>query len=65
VTDAGFSMHAVSCPGCGGPFDAVHLRSCPYCGREYEASDRDWVVTEIYGRKLPGRGSGLTERQTA
>lgn len=47
VTDPGFSIHAVNCGNCGGSFDAMHERNCPYCGREYNASESDWVITEI------------------
>ena len=47
VTDPGFSIHAVNCGNCGGSFDAMHERNCPYCGREYNASESDWIITEI------------------
>ncbi len=45
--DPGFSIHRVSCPSCGGSFDATHRRDCPYCGAGYELRKKDWVVVDM------------------
>ena len=45
-----FTFLRVSCDGCGGSFDAMHMRNCPYCGREYERKKKDWVLTGLKRR---------------
>ncbi|MCR4632764.1 MAG: hypothetical protein K5648_01395 [Erysipelotrichaceae bacterium] len=45
--DPGFSIHRVSCPSCGGSFDAVHRKDCPYCGNAYDLKKKDWIVKKI------------------
>lgn len=47
-TELGFSFAAVSCPSCGGSFDARHVKACPYCNTEYLHEEHDWVVTDIW-----------------
>lgn len=49
-SDAGFSIHKVSCESCGASFDAVHDAACPYCGTKYDISGKDWVVVSISHR---------------
>ena len=46
-TDLGFSVTAVSCPSCGGSFDAEKVRKCPFCGNDYPLEENEWVVTDI------------------
>jgi hypothetical protein len=46
-TELGFSFSAVSCPSCGGSFDARNVKACPYCGNEYLHEEHDWVITNI------------------
>ena len=45
--DPGFSIHRVSCPSCGGSFDAVYKRDCPYCGNPYDLKKKDWIVQDM------------------
>lgn len=44
----GFSITSVSCPGCGGSFDAVRQKKCPYCGREYHMEEESWVIEQMH-----------------
>lgn len=44
----GFSITSVSCPGCGGSFDAVRQKKCPYCGNEYHMDEESWVIEEMH-----------------
>ena len=46
-TELGFSFAAVSCPSCGGSFDARHVKACPYCNKEYQHEKHDWIITDI------------------
>ena len=46
-TALGFSVRAVSCPSCGGSFDAEQVKHCPYCGNEYDLMKHDWILTNI------------------
>ena len=46
-TELGFSFSAVSCPSCGGSFDARNVKACPYCNTEYLHEEHDWVITNI------------------
>ncbi len=49
----GFSITSVSCPGCGGSFDAVRQRYCPFCRLEYPMQKYNWVIREMkFYRKL-------------
>ncbi len=45
--DPGFSIHRVSCPSCGGSFDAMHRRNCPYCDSPYDLKKKDWIVKSM------------------
>ena len=45
--DPGFSIHKVSCPTCGGSFDAMHRRDCPYCGSPYDLKKKDWIIRDM------------------
>lgn len=44
----GFSITSVSCPGCGGSFDAVRQKKCPYCGSEYHMEEESWVIEQMH-----------------
>lgn len=46
-TELGFSFAAVSCPPCGGSFDARNVKVCPYCGTAYLHEENDWVMTGL------------------
>lgn len=46
-TDYGFSITKVSCPDCGGSFDASMMRRCPYCQSPYDLKENDWTITYI------------------
>ena len=43
----GFSITFVSCPDCGGSFDAVRQRICPYCGKEYHMENESWIIEKM------------------
>lgn len=43
----GFSFKAVSCPNCGGSFDAMYSAKCPYCGNIYDIESDEWIVTSL------------------
>ena len=43
----GFSITSVSCPCCGGSFDAVRQQVCPYCGSTYHMENEGWVITDM------------------
>lgn len=43
----GFSITSVSCPCCGGSFDAVRQKVCPYCGSTYHMENEGWVITDM------------------
>ncbi len=45
--DPGFSIHRVSCPACGGSFDAMHQTICPYCGNPYDLKKKDWIIKDM------------------
>ena len=45
--DYGFTIHAVSCHGCGASFDASKIKHCPHCSGEYHHYKRDWVVKKF------------------
>ena len=45
--DPGFSIHRVSCPSCGGSFDAMHRSDCPYCGTPYDLKKKDWIIKDM------------------
>ena len=45
--DPGFSIHRVSCPSCGGSFDAMYKRDCPYCGSPYDLKKKDWIIQDM------------------
>ena len=42
-----FSMTKITCPSCGGSFDAMKEKHCPYCGHEYEITTDDWALVEL------------------
>ncbi len=42
-----FSVKKLSCPNCGGSFDATKNTKCPYCGGTYRVEDSDWAVEKI------------------
>ena len=46
--DPGFSIHRVSCPTCGGSFDAMHRIHCPYCGNPYDLKKKDWIIKDMW-----------------
>ena len=46
--DPGFSIHRVSCPSCGGSFDAMHQSHCPYCGTPYDLKKKDWIIKDMW-----------------
>jgi hypothetical protein len=46
-TNLGFSFKAVTCPSCGGSFDAANVKNCPFCGSDYPFEENEWVVTDI------------------
>ena len=45
--EPGFSIHRVSCPTCGGSFDAMHQSTCPYCGNPYDLKKKDWIIQDM------------------
>lgn len=45
--DPDFSIKKVTCPHCGGSFDASRQRICPYCSGLYQVENFDWVVNDI------------------
>lgn len=47
IEPPGFSITSVSCPYCGGSFDAVRQRCCPYCGGEYHMENEGWVIDDM------------------
>ena len=38
----------VSCPTCGGSFDAMHRIHCPYCGNPYDLKKKDWIIKDMW-----------------
>ena len=42
-----FSMTKITCPSCGGSFDAMKEKHCPYCGHEYDITTDDWALVEL------------------
>ncbi len=50
VSDPGYTVSAVQCPGCGASFDAMHEKECPYCGNRYRLDENDWLITGIRKR---------------
>lgn len=42
-----FSITAVTCPNCGGSFNATKERNCTFCNSPFNAEVEDWVVTGL------------------
>lgn len=47
IEPPGFSITSVSCPNCGGSFDAVQQCICPYCNTPYHMEENGWVIEDM------------------
>lgn len=46
--DAQLSHIRITCPNCGGSFDAVWQKICPHCESEYHMENEGWVIDRMY-----------------